>query len=752
MASESHSHPMSTLGMATSLIPLGFLLLFFGLWPGVLEGVEYRVQINWVPAIGIDLLFRVDGLALLFGFIITAIGFFVTLYSAAYMAGMAFLNRFYLYLHAFMFAMIGLVCADNLMVLFVFWELTTIFSYLLIGFNHEEEASRANARQALLITGAGGLALLIAILMIGNICNSYEISEVIRHHEKIKQHPRYAVILVLVLAGAFTKSAQFPFHFWLPNAMAAPTPISAFLHSATMVKAGIYLLARLHPVLGGTTAWMSTLVIIGGITALIGSLHAVRQSDLKKVLAYTTVMALGILVMFLGGKTTPSLTAAMTFLLVHSIYKSGLFLVVGIIDHQTGTRLLEDLGGLLRKMPFTAFAATTAALSMAGFPLFFGFVGKEIMYEGAMAETMFPGFATGAALFSNALMTAVSGILIIKLFLGTEKKTPLPPKEATLVMWVGPVVLGFLGNFFGIIPDWVVRSLIQPAVSAFHTTESHMEIHLFHGFSPPLILSMVTLSMGVLFYLQMPRIVRLLTRIFTAIPLKAIQLYSGTMAGIALIAGTQTRFLQNGSLHRYLSIIIISVIAAVGIPILAQSDRLITSPLIITFQPTILIAIIIAAATISVVITRSRLLAICGLGVVGAGVALLFLTFGAPDVALTQLLVETLTVIIVSIILLKLPRLRTCRNKTAREKLTSTVVAVSMGALMTCLILLVNQIPLDRTVTAFFEANSYLVAHGRNIVNVILVDFRGLDTLGEITVVAIAGLTGYALIRNKEDA
>ncbi len=749
MIQESNNRPPSRAGKLTSLIPLGLFLLLVWLWPSIIQGTVFRIQIDWVPSLGISLSFLVDGLSLLFGLIITFVGFFITLYSADYLAGDPRIERFYLFLQFFMLSMVGLVCTDNLVVLFVFWELTTIFSYLLIGFNHDVEESRTSARQALLVTGAGGLAFLVAVLIIGNVCGSYEISEVIQHHALIKSHPLYHVILLLVLAGAFTKSAQFPFHFWLPNAMAAPTPISAFLHSATMVKAGIYLLARFHPILGGTTAWMTILVITGGVTALIGSVHALRQSDLKRILAYTTIMALGILVMFLGGKTTPSLVAAMTFLLVHSIYKSGLFLVVGVIDHQTGTRLLENLGGLLRKMPVTAFAATTAALSMAGFPLFFGFVGKEIMYEGAMAETMFPGFATSAALFSNALMTAIAGIIIIKVFLGPQKKTPLPPREGTLAMLAGPVVLGFLGNFFGIIPDWVHHALVKPAVAAFHPTMAHTEIRLFHGISEPLILSIVTLSLGVLFYIQMHRIKKLFAGIFESIPLKVEQLYSGTLSGIAIISKAQTRILQNGSLHRYLSIIIVSIIIGVGFPMLTQVSILQDLSLPDPSQPALYIAAIIAVATIAVVAARSRLLAICVLGVIGAGVALLFLIFGAPDVALTQLLVETLTVIIVSIILLKLPHLYSCRKRTMPSKIFSATLAIGMGALMTTLILAVNRIPLDRSLTDFFEANSYLLAHGRNVVNVILVDFRGLDTLGEITVVAIAGLTGFALIKSK---
>ncbi|MGD8765144.1 MAG: proton-conducting transporter membrane subunit, partial [Desulfobacteraceae bacterium] len=352
----------------SSTIPLGLFVALLYLLPQVTAGHVYRFQVNWIPSMGIALSIAIDGLSLLFALIICCVGFFVTLYAADYLPRRAATGKFYFYLQGFLLAMLGLVMADNILAMFVFWELTTIISYLLIGFECELETARQNARQALLVTGAGGLALLIGFLLLGNIANTYDLSRIALQSGTIKADPLYFAVLTMVFIGAFTKSAQVPFHFWLPNAMTAPTPISAFLHSATMVKAGIYLLARLHPILGGTPAWMGTLVVTGGITALIGSILAMKASDLKRILAFTTIMALGILTMFLGGKTTPALTAAMTFLMVHSLYKSCLFLVVGIIDHQTGSRKIDHIGGLLKSMPITALAAAAAALSMAGFP------------------------------------------------------------------------------------------------------------------------------------------------------------------------------------------------------------------------------------------------------------------------------------------------------------------------------------------------------------------------------------------------
>ena len=740
----------SKIGRASSIIPFGLFGMLIYLLPQIAAGDVFRIQLDWIPSLGITLSLAIDGLSLLFALIICGAGFFVSLYAADYLPAKAETGKFFSYLHGFLLAMLGLVMADNLLALFVFWEMTTLISYLLIGFECELETARQNARQALLVTGAGGLALLVGFLLLGNIADTYDLSQMSLQSGIIKADPLYLAVLVMVFAGSFTKSAQFPFHFWLPNAMTAPTPISAFLHSATMVKAGIYLLARLHPILGGTLAWMGTLVVAGGITALLGSVLAMQATDLKRILAYTTIMALGILTMFLGGQTTPALTAAMTFLMVHSLYKCSLFLVVGIIDHQTGTRMIDRLGGLLKSMPITAFAAGTAALSMAGFPLFFGFIGKEIMYKGALTEDVFPVFATTAALLANSLMAAVAALLIIKPFWGAARSTPIVPREAPWTMWLGPVFLGGLGLFFGIVPDWIGRWLIEPAVRAFHPSMEDIQLKLYHGFNEPLLLSILTFSLGIAFFLLNRPLRQVISHTLRKIPIRFESIYTGGLDSIAKIAKIQTHLLQNGSLHRYLSVIIGSVVLGVGLPFLSSY----TPPTFVkNFDPPLpgwLLMGIIAAAVIVVVRARSRLLAICSLGVVGAGIAMLFLMYGAPDVALTQLLVETLTVIVVSLVLWRLPKFKSRPSRPSAGKLWNGVLAIAIGTLITALILAVNQTELDRSVTDFFEANSYIAAHGRNIVNVILVDFRSLDTLGEITVVALAGLAGYALIQKRK--
>jgi len=734
---------------ATALLPLLFFIGAVVLVPLQMANGPLRLRLDWVPALGVDLSFYVDGLSLLFVLIISAVGFFVTLYAVAYLHGHPQTGRFFVFLHAFMLSMLGLVTADNMMALFVFWELTTIFSYLLIGFEHESSAARKSARQALLVTGGGGLALLAGLLLIQIVGGTAEMSALVAKADTLRAHSLYGAILVLLFAGALTKSAQFPFHFWLPNAMAAPTPISAFLHSATMVKGGIYLLARFHPVLGGTLAWTAPLMIIGAVTAVGGAVLAMGQSDVKKILAYTTITALGIMTMFLGGRTTPSLTAAMTFLLVHSLYKSALFLMAGIVDHQAGTRQLERLGGLFRALPLTALAALAACLSMAGFPLFFGFIGKEIMYKGALAESLCPALAVTAAVLANALMTAVGGIIIMRIFAGPVRPEHRDVAEAPLPMWMGPVILGSVGIIFGIIPDWVGHWLVEPAVRSFHVTTEKIHLQLFHGINPPLLLSVVTLAAGIGFYLVQRPFSRGLELITARLPVTADRIYDGCIRGVAALGKMQNRLLQNGSLHRYFFIVMaafglltaygyfsrLESLPAPGWPLLAVREWL--------------LAAVIAAAVITVLLTRVVLLAICALGVIGAGLALVFLSYGAPDLALTQLLVETLTVVIVAIILLRLPALKPAAGISRARRLADALLAGGCGLLVTILLLAVLSLDLDRSLTAFFEQHSYLGGHGKNIVNVILVDFRSLDTLGEIIVVAAAGLAGFALIQRR---
>jgi multicomponent Na+:H+ antiporter subunit A len=738
-------------GLAFALLPLTLFVGLCGLWPQIVQGGVFTVAWPWMPDLGMELRFRLDGLSLLFGLIVTGSGVLVSLFSSSYMAAKPLTGRYFVFLHLFMLSMLGLVMADNLLLLFIFWEMTTLSSYLLIGFDHESAATRDNAKQAILVTGAGGLALLVGILLLGTAGGSMTLSDWATSDDTIRRHPLYLPIFGLFLLGAMTKSAQFPFHFWLPNAMSAPTPISAFLHAATMVKAGIYLLMRAHPLLGGTTVWMGSLVVIGGVTAIWGAVRSLGPCDLKRMLAFTTIMALGTLTMFLGGNNAASLTAATTFLLVHALYKAALFLAVGSLDHETGTRRRDRLGGLWRAMPVTALAVAFATMSMAGFPLFFGYVGKKIMYMGALTEEVLPLFATSITLFSNALMTAVAGMLVLGPFTGKRPPSLTTVHDPPWPMRCGPTIMGGLCLLFGLIPDWVSANLIQPAVNAFFSGQAPVRPALFHGFNMPLLLSVTTLSLGGLIYCWRDSINAVLSAVSRRFPISA---QGGYEAGLNLFlksAHATTDRLQNGSLHRYLLITITVFTVTTAVFWLQNSTGGGASlrPPDLPLSQWLLVGIM-SAAIVTVVVTRSRVLAVSALGIVGGGAALVFLVYGAPDLALTQLLVENLTLIIVSIVLLRLPPLDKTVRPVSGMRWVDGLAALGAGILVAALSMATTGGDIDRQLTAFFEQNSVIAAHGRNIVNVILVDFRSLDTLGEITVVATAGLSGFALIARRK--
>ena len=728
-----------------ALLPAALTVGFSFALPTIAQGDTIRIAYDWVPSLGVSLSFLVDGLSLTFALLIAGIGTIILLYSGSYLAGHPRLGRFTFYLLAFMVSMLGLVLADNLITLFVFWELTTVTSYLLIGFDHASAKARRSALQALLLTGAGGLALLAGLILLGLAAGSFELSAIIAQGDAVRAHALYLPILVLVLVGAFTKSAQVPFHFWLPNAMAAPTPVSAYLHSATMVKAGIYLLARMHPVLSGTEAWIWSLTLFGAVTAVWASILALRQTDLKLALAYTTVMALGTLTMFLGAEATVAVAAAVTFLIVHSLYKAALFLVVGNIDHATGTREVGQLRGLAAFMPVTAIAAAAAALSMAGFPPCLGFIGKELKYEGALAIASEPLLVAGAAVLANALMVAVAGIVALRPFYGGEPATPRRPHEAPLRQWIGPAVLAALGLTFGLAPSLIADSLVQPAVSAILGRPETVKLALWHGVNLPLLLSLFTFVLGLLIYAGHLWIRQRLTALDTRLPLTGDTAWDRLLDGVKALAAIQTDLLQSGVLRRYLFTIFVSFALLIG------ASLLITGALRppsawpeLMVKHWVVVALIVAGACMTTV-AYSRLAAVCALGVVGVGVALLFVMFGAPDVAITQLLVETLVVVLVAVAMLRLPSLRPDSARPNRRR--DAALAIAVGAVVAATLLAVTEAPFDRSITAYFEQTSVPEAYGRNIVNVILVDFRALDTFGEVAVVAVAAIAAFALIR-----
>jgi len=745
-AAQTAPRGNGAVGLVPILLAGGLFLAFLGLVPRIAAGEAVALVWPWVPTLGISLAFLVDGLALTFALLISGIGALVLLYSNSYLAGHPQYGRFALYLTAFLLSMLGLVLADDLVLLFVFWELTTFTSYLLIGFSHRAESSRRNALQALFVTGAGGLAFLAGLILLGFATGTTRISEILAQGTALQAHALYLPILILFLLGAFTKSAQVPFHFWLPNAMAAPTPVSAFLHSATMVKAGVYLLARMHPSMAGSDVWFYTLTTFGAVTAIFASVLALRQTDLKQALAYTTLMALGTLVLFLGQESGYAMTAFATFLIVHSLYKAALFLVIGALDRATGTRDVAALGGLGRLMPVTAAAAAVAAMSMAGFPPFLGFIGKELKYAGALAVADEPALVAGAVLLANALMLAVAGIVAFRPFWRGQTTTTRTVREVPWPMLAGPVILAALGALFGLYPDLLQYSLVTPTVvSLAGEVGAARELTLWAGVNLPLVLSIATFVLGLAIYAMHARLRALLIRVTGASP-SLDRGWDAFMEGLRLGAASLTRRIQTGRMTDYLAATFASIALALGAAMVLRGLPGLAPFAGETSWLHLALAALVLVGAAQTALTRSRIAAVAALGVVGIGSALVFIFFGAPDVAITQLMVEVLIVVLVSVVMLRLPRLTAAGN---RFRPGHAVIALSVGAVTSLVLLAVLAAPLDRRLTDYFEAASWPEAYGRNIVNVILVDFRALDTFGEVAVVVVAALAAVALLRQK---
>lgn len=734
-------------GYLLAVLPLGIFIWLLSLWPQIAANESLRTSLVWFSAHGIHLSFFLDGLSYLFALLITGIGTLIVLYAGSYLKGNPWIGRFWPSLLLFMASMLGLVLADNLITLFVFWELTSFTSFLLIGFNHEDPRARRAATQALLVTFGGGLALLAGIVLIWMASGTLELSELLSAGNLLRNHPWYLPILILVLAGAFTKSAQFPFHFWLPNAMEAPTPVSAYLHSATMVKAGIYLLARLSPVLGGTDPWIWIVSLAGAFTMVTGAWLALCHRDLKQILAWSTVMALGTLTMLLGMGHPPALQAAVLFILGHSLYKGALFMTAGSVDIRTGTRDITLLGGLRSSMPVTALFAALAALSMAGIAPLIGFIAKEQVYEAAIGSGPLSGLMISLAVLANIAVVSAAGLVAIRPFHGSVKETPLPPGEAHWAMWSGPALLGTLGLLLGLFPSLIDHSLISSATGAIGGAHFPVELQLWHGFNSALFLSLITLLAGVALYLISDRLresvgMRFFHRIFGQAPDRGYDLMIRLMVQAA---GLHTRIVQSGYLRYYMGIMISVVVLSVG---LTLADRVsISWPTgwsDIRYYEWVL-ATLILLSTYGAIRARRNLTAIASLAMSGFSITLLFLLNSAPDLALTQLLVDTLTVILFALVLIYLPGFEhePLRPGTFRD----LAISLTAGGTVTLLVLMVLSFEFDPFISNFYSENSYLLGHGRNIVNVILVDFRAFDTMGEITVLGMAGLGIYSLIK-----
>lgn len=730
-------------GWLLALFPAALTIFFAQFLDSVSAGGSIGFSTPWVPSLGIHLSFYVDGLSLMFALLISGIGAFIVLYAATYLAKHADLGRFLMFILMFMGSMLGLVLSDNVVTFFVFWELTSITSFLLIGFNHTSQRSRRAAVQALVVTGGGGLALLAGLLLMAQAGGSMELSTLLQSGDLLRDHPHYMAILILVLIGAFTKSAQAPFHFWLPNAMEAPTPVSAYLHSATMVKAGVYLLARVNPGLGGTEVWQTILVVFGATTFLIGAILALRNTDLKLMLAQTTVASLGLLVFLIGLGHELALEAAMAYLLAHALFKGALFMVAGCIDHGTGSREVWQLSGLRRAMPITFAAAALAALSMSGLPPFIGFIAKEFVYKGTMGEFL-PLLITGIAILGNALMFAVAFLVGFKPFLGALSESPKHPHEVSPGLWLGPVTLAVLGLLAGVFNGVTENALVGPAVWAVGGAQVPVDLYLWGGFKLPLFLSIATIASGTLLLWKARAISRAMAAAFDKLwgPDQGYDQFLDALVGTARMV---TARLHTGTLRDYLLVTMTVVAITLLLPMILIGDISISLSMPQTDFYVWGIALLALASSFTIAFSRSRLIAILTMGVLGMAVALIFVLFSAPDLAFTQLMVETLSVVILALVITRLPIYRDDWRGWPRA-IRDTAIAGAVGTGFTILLLSITDRTLDLTLSEYFSAFSYTEAYGRNIVNVILVDFRAFDTFGEIAVVVIAGVAVLSLL------
>ncbi|MBG6206199.1 multicomponent Na+:H+ antiporter subunit A [Labrenzia sp. EL_126] len=730
-----------------ALVPALIFLHFVGFIEPVSRGETFVAAKAWAPSYGINFSVYVDGLSTLFGLLISGIGTFIILYAGGYLKGHPQQGRFFSFLFMFMGAMLGLVLGNNLISLFIFWELTSITSFLLIGFDHLRAASRRAAIQALVVTGGGGLALLAGFILIISATGEIEMSVLLGSPDIIKDSGLYLPIFLLVLGGAFTKSAQFPFHFWLPNAMEAPTPVSAYLHSATMVKAGVYMLMRMHPLLGGTELWTTVLPLFGGVTLLVGTILAVRQTDLKLMLAYTTVASLGLLVMLTGTSHEKALEGAVLYLLAHSLFKGALFMVAGTIDHEAGTRDVTKLGGLRKAMPVTFVAACLAALSMAGLPPFIGFIAKEVLYYGTWGWLELGLPITITAVVGNSLMLVIAAAVAIKPFFGPKVETPKHAHEGPVLLFAGPVVLALTGLFLAFIAHTTGILFVGPTLSSLLGTFTEVDLHLWPTkINAPLILSVITIGLGIFLFTQLDKLRDFIASILKVIGWGPDQGFDQFVSGIVRFATWLTRLLQTGKMQTYMLLTFFFTALAVLLPgyLTNSFPAMPKLPEYRFYEWGILLIAVLGL--FAILVARTRLTAIVSLGVQGFAVALIFMMFGAPDLSFTQFMVETLSVVILALVMTRL-NLSPRDHRTVPARLLAGVVAVAVGLGLGLTLLSITQQPFDSTLSVFFTEFSRSIAHGRNIVNVILVDFRGFDTLGEIAVVVLAGLCVLALIR-----
>ncbi len=700
--------------------------------PTVSEAGHVAVSVPWVPQLGLTLSIYLDGLSLLFSLMILGIGAMIILYSIYYFDDAKSLDRFYTLLLPFMSAMLVVVLAGNVLTLFIGWELTSVISFLLVSFNGENEAARKGALQALIITGGGGLALMVGLVLLGTAAGSMELNQIIAN-TSLRDNPLYNAFTVLILVGCFTKSAQFPFHFWLPGAMSAPTPASAYLHSATMVKAGIYLLLRLSPALGDTPLWQNGLLIIGLITCLMGAVFALRQHDLKAALAYATISQLGILVALISLPHGEGLKAAAVGILAHGLYKAALFLTAGAVDHATATRDMRYLGGLRQQMPGWTLVAVIAGLSMAGIPPLLGFVAKEGLLEAMLNSPL----ALAVVVISAALTVALAAILVWDVFGGKVADNTYfhaTPKG----LLIGPSVLAGMSLLAGVALPILVVPLIQTIVGE----ETHLV--LFSGFNTPFLLSLIAVVGGAAVFAT-----RSTWRdwAFPAMP-TGTQIYQSAVNSVERVGDLLLKS-QGGKLRYYLAVILASVIV---LQATAGLTHLTGYPLVFEFHPSIdilrvILLILCLGMMLASILFKSHLIAALSLGVAGYSVGGLFLIEPAPDVALVQFMVETIGTVL---LIVMLSRIRSVEREQAmaslwvqsksgliRDILIAAGIGIGVGLFVLAAL---TSRPKPQSIATWHLEHTEELMGFPDVVGAIVTDFRGMDTIIEITVFSVAAL------------
>ncbi|WP_163117240.1 Na+/H+ antiporter subunit A [Bacillus subtilis] len=762
-------------GWFVLILPVLLFIYFLPMIRMTQSGETLRSVLEWIPSLGINFTVYIDGLGLLFALLITGIGSLVTLYSIFYLSKeKEQLGPFYVYLLMFMGAMLGVVLVDNVMVLYMFWELTSLSSFLLIGYWYKREKSRYGAAKSLLITVSGGLCMLGGFILLYLITDSFSIREMVHQVQLIAGHELFIPAMILILLGAFTKSAQFPFYIWLPDAMEAPTPVSAYLHSATMVKAGIYVIARFSPIFAFSAQWFWIVSLVGLFTMVWGSFHAVKQTDLKSILAFSTVSQLGMIISMLGvsaaalhyGHTeyyTVAAMAAIFHLINHATFKGSLFMAVGIIDHETGTRDIRKLGGLMAIMPITFTISLIGTFSMAGLPPFNGFLSKEMFFTSMLRVTHFNLFnvQTWGVLFPlfawiGSVFTFIYSMkLLFKTFRGNYQPEQLekPAHEAPVGMLVPPVILVALAVSLFFFPNILSYSLIEPAMNSIYPTllagheKFHVHISQWHGVTTELLMTAGIVVIGTIGYLSLNK----WKGIYKLFPSKLTlnRLYDKLLTLMEKGSYRVTKQYMTGFLRDYLLYIFAGFIILIGGAFAIKGGfSFKTEGMAKIGVYEIILTLVMISATVATVFARSRLTAIIALGVVGYTLALFFVIFRAPDLALTQLVIETISVALFLLCFYHLPKLR-LKTKTRTFRMTNFIISLGVGIIVTLLGIASSSQRTKDSIASFFVKHSHDLGGGDNVVNVILVDFRGFDTMFEITVLTIAALGIYSMIKTK---